>query len=86
METYSALLAISAENSPVPAEFPAHRPVKRSFDVFFDLRLKNDWVNYREAGDLRRHQAHCDVIVMNIRGPMNDAHNSILSCIATHII
>ena len=24
----------------------------------------NDWVNNREAGDLRRHQAHCDVIVM----------------------
>ena len=22
------------------------------------------WVNNREAGDLRRHQAHCDVIVM----------------------
>ena len=25
----------------------------------------NDWVNNREAGDLRRHQAHCDVIVMD---------------------
>ena len=24
----------------------------------------NGWVNNREAGDLRRHQAHCDVIVM----------------------
>ena len=24
----------------------------------------NDWVNNREAGDLRRHRAHCDVIVM----------------------
>ena len=24
----------------------------------------NDWVNNREAGDLRRHLAHCDVIVM----------------------
>ena len=23
--------------SPVPAEFPAQRPVTRSFDVFFDL-------------------------------------------------
>ena len=39
METFSALLAIFAGNSPVTAEFPAHRPVTRSFDVFFDLRL-----------------------------------------------
>ena len=26
----------------------------------------NGWVNNREAGDLRRHQAHCDVIVMDV--------------------
>ena len=38
METFSALLAICAGNSPVPGEFPAKRPVTRSFDVFFDLR------------------------------------------------
>ena len=38
-EAFSALLAICAENSPAPGEFPAHRPVTRSFDVFFDLRL-----------------------------------------------
>ena len=24
----------------------------------------NGWVNNREAGDLRRYRAHCDVIVM----------------------
>ena len=35
---FSALLAIYAGNSPVPGEFPAQRPVPRSFDVFFDLR------------------------------------------------
>ena len=39
METFSALLAICAGNSPVPDEFAAQRPVTRSFDVFFDLRL-----------------------------------------------
>ena len=39
METFSAWLAICAGNSPVPGEFPAQRPVTRSFDVFFDLRL-----------------------------------------------
>ena len=43
-----ALLAICAGNSPVPGEFPAQRPVTRSFDVFFDLRLnkrlsKHSW-------------------------------------------
>ena len=40
METFSALLAICAGNTPVPGEFPAQRPVTRSFGVFFDLRLK----------------------------------------------
>ena len=39
METFSALLAMCAGNSPVPGEFPAHRPVTRSFDVLFDLCL-----------------------------------------------
>ena len=34
-----ALLAICVGNSPVPGEFPAQRPVTRSFDIFFDLRL-----------------------------------------------
>ena len=37
MEKFSVLLAICAGNSPVPGEFPAQRPVTRSFDVFFDL-------------------------------------------------
>ena len=39
METFSALLAICAGSSPVPDEFTAQRPVTRSFDVFFHLRL-----------------------------------------------
>ena len=116
METFSALLAICAGNSPVTGEFPAQRPVTRSFAVSFDLRLNkrlpwvnngdrgwwsetpsrplwrhcngvpvnsphkgqwrgalmfslicawiNGWVSNREAGDLRRHRAHYDVIVM----------------------
>ena len=41
METFSALLAIWAGNSPVTGEFPAQKPVTRSFDVFFDLRLNS---------------------------------------------
>ena len=47
METFSALLAICAGNWPVPGEFPAQRPVTRSFDVFFGLRpnkrLSKQW-------------------------------------------
>ena len=39
METFLALLAICAGNLAVPGEFPTQRPVTRSFDVFFDLRL-----------------------------------------------
>ena len=38
METFSALLALCAGNSPVTGEFPEQRPVTRSFDVFFDPR------------------------------------------------
>ena len=39
METFSALLALCAGNSPAIDEFPSQRPVARSFDVFFYLRL-----------------------------------------------
>ena len=39
METFPALLALCAGNSPVTGEFPAQRPVTRSFDVFVDLRM-----------------------------------------------
>ena len=49
METFSALLAICAGNSPVPGEIPTQRPVARSFDVFFDLRL-NKWLSKQSWG------------------------------------
>ena len=39
METFFALLAFCAGNSPVSGEFPAQGPVTQSSDVFFDLRL-----------------------------------------------
>ena len=41
METFSALLALCARNSPVTGEIPTQRPVTRSFNFFFDLRLNN---------------------------------------------
>ena len=47
METFSALLAICAGNSPVTGESPARRPVTRSCDDFFNLhlnkRLSKQW-------------------------------------------
>ena len=65
METFSALLAICAGNSPVSGEFPAQRPVTRSFSLI--CVWINGWVNNAETGDdLRRHRAHYDVIVMMV--------------------
>ena len=66
METFSALLALCVGNSPVTGEFPSQRPVTRSFDVFFDLRL-NKRLSKQPWGfvDLRRHRAHYDVTVMS---------------------
>ena len=54
METFSALLVLCAGNSPVTGEFPTQRPVTRSFDVFFDLRLnkrlsKQSWGRWFET-------------------------------------
>ena len=66
METFSALLALCPGNSPVPGEFPAQRPVTRSFDVFFDLRPNKRLSKQSRAGDLRRIRAHYDVTVMTM--------------------
>ena len=60
------LLALCAGNSPVIGEFPSQRPVTPSFDVFFDLCMNKRLSKSREAGDLRRHHAHYDVIVMTM--------------------
>ena len=74
METFSALLALCAGNSPVTGEFPSQRPVTRSIDVFFDLRpnkqLSKQWFETLWDAiviwdDLRRHRAHYDVTVMD---------------------
>ena len=79
METFSALLAICAGNSPVTGEFLAQRPVTRSFDVFFDLRL-NERLSKQLWGwwfDLRRHHAHYDVTVMQCFYLASDFPNEI---------
>ena len=64
METFSALLAICAENSPVPGEFP-HKGQWRGALMFSLICVWiNGWVNNRKAGDLRRYRIHYDAIVM----------------------
>ena len=62
METFSALLVVCAGNSPVPGEFPPQRPVTRSFDVFFDLRLNKRLL----SGPLWR---QCNVLSNFARAP-----------------
>ena len=59
METFSALLALCAGNSPV------------KFSLI--CACVNGWANNREAGDLRRHCAHYDVTVMSAACCNNNA-------------
>ena len=66
METFSALLAICVGNSPVTGEFTTQRPVTRSFDEFFDLRLnkrlsKQSWGWWFETLS-RPLWRHCNVL------------------------
>ena len=66
METFSALLALCAGNSPVTGEFSSQRPVTRSFDVFFDLRLNKRlsklWWGWWFETPSRPLWRHCNVI------------------------
>ena len=77
MKAFSVSLALCAGNSAVTAEFPSQRPVKQSFDVFFDLPAKKSWVTNHNACDLRCHCAHYDVTVMHLylAYSKNYAHN-----------
>ena len=60
METFSALLALCAGNSP-------HKGQGRGALVFsLFCAWINGWVNNREAGDLIRHSAHYDVTVIYV--------------------
>ena len=64
METFSVLLDICAGNKPITGEFPAQRPVTRSFDVIFDPGLnkrlsKQSWGWWFETPS-RSLWRHCD--------------------------
>ena len=46
---------------------PSHKGQWRGALMFFLIYVwTNDWINNREAGDLRRYRAHSDVIVMKV--------------------
>ena len=67
METFLALLALCAEIHRSPLNSP-HKVQWRGALMFSLICVwMNGWVNNLEAGDLRRHCAHCDVIVMSYR-------------------
>ena len=68
METFSAILAVSAGNSPVTGEFPAQRPVTQSFDIFFDLHLNKRLSNQSWSWCFDR--THYDLTVMNTPLPL----------------
>ena len=65
MKPFSALLALCAGTSPGTGEFPAQRPVTRSFGVFFVLRLnkrlsKQSWGWWFETPS-RSIWCHCNL-------------------------
>ena len=65
METFSALLALCAGNSPVLVNSPHKGQWRGALMFSLICAWINDWVNNREAGDLRRHRGHYDVHVMH---------------------
>ena len=66
---FSAWLAICAGNSRVTGEFPAQRPVTRSFDVFFDLRLKKRLSKQSLGWWFETLSDHYDVTLMAVDSP-----------------
>ena len=64
MEPLSALLALCAGNSPVPANSPHKSQWRGALMFSLICAWINEWVNNREAGDLRLHRGHYDVNVM----------------------
>ena len=71
IETVFVLMAICAGNSPLTGEFPAQRPVTRSFGVFFDLRLNKrvskQWWGWCFETPSRPLWRHCNVILFRLK-------------------
>ena len=79
METFSALLALCPGNSPVPVNSPYNGQWRGALMFSLICTRMNDWVNNREAGDLRRHRGHYDVNVMvtlwSLRQSCDNSHH-----------
>ena len=55
----NALLALCAGNWPVTGEFPSQSQWRGALMFSLICDWINSWVNNSEAGDLKRHGAHC---------------------------
>ena len=101
IETFSALLALCAGNSPVTGESPSQRPVTRSIDVFFDLHLnkrlsKPSWGWWFETPS-RSLWRHCKVLLSTdsqtrhqdsrtyMTRPINEAPQDIVCYFCRHL-
>ena len=73
METFSALLALCDKGQ-----------WRGALMFYFIYAWINDWVNNREAGDLRRQDGHYDVIVMRLFVPKCVRDNSKYNIQAQH--
>ena len=69
METFSALLALCAGNSPVTGEFPHKGQWRGALMFSWVCARTNPRTNTRDAGDLRRHYTHYDITVMQNISP-----------------
>ena len=76
METFSALLAFCAGNSPVPVNSPHKGQWREALMLSFICAWTNSWLNNRDASVLRHRRAHYDVTV--IRYLIYDHHQ--LTC------
>ena len=88
METFSALLALCAGSSKVTGEFPSQRPVRRSFDVIFDLRLKAVELKLRRRWfetPSRLLWRHCNYLRVLLENTAKKAHSFIIISWKTHL-
>ena len=79
--------------SPVPGEFPTQRPMTRSFDVFFDLRLnkrlsKQSWGWWFEtlSRPLWRHRNGAQVVFFHDNLPMTGSGPDVCGVLSDSII
>ena len=81
METFSALWPFVRGIHWAPVNSPHKGQWRVALMFFFICASINGWVNIGEAGDLRRHCAHFDVIVMFVRGWKYPGHQEPCYCL-----